>query len=105
MSDISGVVDPAMERVAMTRSGYGAWALCVVLGVVSLALLPSTLGQATNTGCPGDLTNKVTKFETQNLVCKKYSFPASNPYVIWVCSSLFGLFLDFLDGGSHTEVI
>lgn len=96
MSDIEREDSLFVERSAMGSScGYGAsnlvlwtWALCVVTGLVSLA--NPALGKATDAGCPGDLTNKVTKFETRNLICKQYSFPSSNPYVIWVCSSLLG---------------
>lgn len=55
------------------------WAFSLLIGLVSLA--NPALGQ--DSLCPGDLTNKVSQFDTQNLVCQQYSFPVTNPYVIW----------------------
>lgn len=80
-----------MEK-AIGSCGYGAsraavvQVLCAVIAVLSLAL--PALGAVTNPGCTADLSNKVTRFQTGSLACKNYNFPSSNPYVIWVCSSL-----------------
>ncbi|KAG0578667.1 hypothetical protein M758_4G037300 [Ceratodon purpureus] len=57
-------------------SKLAIWLWCVAITVLSLAL------PASSQGCNTDLTSKVTKFSTANLLCKNYPVGA-NQFYIW----------------------
>lgn len=95
----------ASMAVEMGSRGFGAskvalrwW--CAAIAVLSLAL--PTSGQ----GCKTDLTGKVTKFSTANLVCRTYTVDSGHTFDIWVRSTLIlatrnSLVCKLLNRGSH----